>query len=361
MKREAGSEKPHKEHRKRRDKVDKKMQYKKNKKKVRAEQQSEKDAQHESSEELIDRTIRTIIKKLLKYEKSSETEIPGLFEVLDKGNEVSIADMEDPYVKHKLYKMFKLMGIPHSARAKYAFRVVKTASTAPRWKSHTLKERIVGMVRDCKEEAKRQAEEKAKKGAEKPGSKSDSDSDSEDESEKKSGKEESDHEPETAHKQAKTEEEPAAKPQPEVPAVAAPKPAKEEEKKKDEHAGKDFLASTMKVLQKDDEEDEMVGPAAPVDAETRRERKMELLAEYNKIFRPKTLLEEHQERMGKMSRHEVSRTKVEKLNDFMYRPFDRKKDIEESRIGSKDAFNVVNGPRNLENKFTSAHFLNDLP
>jgi len=145
-------DKPHKQHRSKKEKLVKKLQYKKHKQTIKKKLLAEKEAQRESHAETIARNIHLIIKKLLKYNASSETELPELLDNLDKGHEVDIFNIEDPYVKHKLYKLFRLLGV-QSMRAKYTFKVVKGPKTSiPRWKVKTLKERILEAIKECKEE-----------------------------------------------------------------------------------------------------------------------------------------------------------------------------------------------------------------
>ena len=150
--REEPQEKSHKQHRAKKDKLAKKLQYKKHKQSVRNKSQADKNAQKETHDEAIGRNIHIIIKKLLKYNAASEKELPSLFETLDKGNEIDIFNIEDEYVKRKLYKLFRLFGVPRT-RAKYTFKMVKKPnSTVPRWKIHTLKERVLEHIKECKDE-----------------------------------------------------------------------------------------------------------------------------------------------------------------------------------------------------------------
>jgi len=342
MKREE-PEKSHKQHRHKKDKVEKKLNYKKHKNREKEKRKAEKDSKKETPEEAIQRNIHIIVKKLLKYDKSSEQNLPELLGSIDKGNEIDIGKMDDEYARHKLYKLFKLLGIQQN-RAKYAFKLLKTSSTAPKWKNKTFKEKIIEIISEAKKEIE---ESKKSEKAEK-----DENSDLE--------KDESDSEKSEKSESEKSESEKSEKNEgivgPTIPEV----PQKKKITEKEEPKGQSFLQNTMKVIEGTTENDDFVGPMAPDEIQDAKyAKKKELLAEYNKIFRPKTLLEEHQEKLGKMKQSDLLKSKVDRIREVMEKPFDREKDLEIETIHSKDAFKALQGGGSLQNKFGSSHFLHD--
>lgn len=340
MKREEETEKSHKQHRQKKDKLEKKLQFKKHKKKEKDKRKQEKDNEKDDSGEIIEKTIYTVTKKLIKFDQSTANELPNLFGELDEGNEMNIADIENDYVKHKLYKLLKLMGVPHYPKAKFTFKKDKLDKTVrPKDKPQPLKEKILAIIKKCQEELKNKAENK----------------ESSSESEEQKG----DHQ-EEQKKGQKIEEENPKCPNPTQEEPIDSKPAMEKKKKQEENKGANFLKSTLNAIE-DAEKEKAVGPEVPISVELDQYTdKKELLEQYNKIFRPKSLLQEHQEKMGKKAKMEVPRNKAEKLKEFMARPFDRKKDLEISRVESKEAFKIVHGTENLSSKFSSKHFLNQL-
>ena len=107
-------------------------------------------------------------------------------------------------------------------------------------------------------------------------------------------------------------------------------------------------------------EDNFIGPMLPSELEALRNKQKRLLLEqYNSIFRPKSLLEEHQEKMKKGKKPETIVSKSNKLNEFMTRPFNRDTDLEITRIQSKEAFKNIRNNGTLDSKFSSVHFLHD--
>lgn len=98
--------------------------------------------------------IRIIIKKLLKYNAAVITDLPELLDMLDKGYDVNISDMGDPYVRHKLYKLFKLFGVSHDTRNKYNFKrvqpvILKDPTTK---RNRTMKEYALKLIQEYRVE-----------------------------------------------------------------------------------------------------------------------------------------------------------------------------------------------------------------
>jgi len=75
-----------------------------------------------------DKMARTIIKKLIKTNRATITDLPQLLDMLDKNYEVNIDLYTDEYVKHKLYKLFKLFGLVHDAKNKSLFKKLKNSA-----------------------------------------------------------------------------------------------------------------------------------------------------------------------------------------------------------------------------------------
>lgn len=230
----------------------------------------------EDSHEKEEKSIRTIVKKLIKYDSSSEDALTELFDTLDKGDEIDISGVEDEYIKHKLYKLFKLFQIPHST-GKYIFKFEKP-------QSYSLKNKIEKIVKRCKKKLNK---------------KSDNESDNN-------------------------------------------KPLKK------------FKEEEVKETVVEGLEEGFVGPIIPSELEElKRKKKRMLLEQYNSIFRPKTLLEEHQARMNKAKKPEITTNKADRLNEFMERPFNRDKDLDVTRVMSKAAFKSMRDGGTLESKFAS--------
>jgi hypothetical protein len=365
MKRE--EEHTHKQHRKKNEKLEKKLARKKNRQKDKEQQKEAKASETESAEAIIEQTKRTIIKKLMKHDPGCIEDLPTLFGLLDSGDEVNLTDMEDAYAKHKLYKLLKLFAVPRAPRSKYTFQgKAPTATHKGKGPAVTYQSQVRALIQEL-----------AQGGSAKP---------------------------EKKHKRESTPEDGQEEPQQpsqETPAAAAiagtqpgpnahhantttnPNPNDEDEEKEKEKAGEgkpgelkgqvkkshDFLAKTMQVLERSEPESSpLVGPAAPeavseaapdaaAAAASEYEKRQEMLAEYNKIFRPKTLMEEHQEKMTKMKRSNLRQTQGERLKQFMSRPFDREKDLQITRVASKDVFQALYSNDTLASKFTSSHFL----
>eukprot|EP01022_Parablepharisma_sp_SALTPOND_P023610 TRINITY_DN502_c0_g1_i1.p2 TRINITY_DN502_c0_g1~~TRINITY_DN502_c0_g1_i1.p2 ORF type:complete len:270 (+),score=40.76 TRINITY_DN502_c0_g1_i1:2073-2882(+) len=109
-----------------------------------------------SSETNNDKMIRTIIKKLMKYNSTSITDLPELLDMLDKGYDVNLSDFGDDYIKHKLYKLFKLFGLVHDSRNKYSFKKGRgTNSVGSITKQNqSMKEHVLALIDEYKKEAK---------------------------------------------------------------------------------------------------------------------------------------------------------------------------------------------------------------
>jgi hypothetical protein len=113
------TEKIHKNHRKKKDKHVQKLQYKKNKKKIKAElKEQKKRAAEKELKNSPECTIERIIKKLLKYNSDTEAELEEVFRMIDNGDEIDISELDDKYIKHKMNKLFKLLKIPRASRTK---------------------------------------------------------------------------------------------------------------------------------------------------------------------------------------------------------------------------------------------------
>ena len=107
----------------------------------------------ELSEEEREKMIKIIVKKVLKYNETSATDLPELLDMLDKGYDVNISDYGDEYMKHKLYKLFKLFELSHDSKNKYIFRkrqdialLLKSASTMKAYTVALINELKAGTV-----------------------------------------------------------------------------------------------------------------------------------------------------------------------------------------------------------------------
>eukprot|EP00826_Nyctotherus_ovalis_P008625 TRINITY_DN1223_c0_g2_i1.p1 TRINITY_DN1223_c0_g2~~TRINITY_DN1223_c0_g2_i1.p1 ORF type:complete len:261 (+),score=69.32 TRINITY_DN1223_c0_g2_i1:100-882(+) len=247
----------------------------------------EKSKKHSSkdSHEKEDKNIRAIVKKLIKHDASSETELPELFDTLDNGGDVDISELEDEYVKHKLYKLFKLFEVPHRT-AKYVFKLEKKSS-------HSLKSRIESIIKRYM----KKYHDKADNGKDRR------------------------------------------------------EPSKKFKEQASEEAEQNAASAEVN--------EGFVGPLTPSELnELRNKQKKILLEQYNSIFRPRSLLEEHQAKM-KGKRQEHTMKKGERLKEFMARPFNRDTDLDVTRVGSKQAFKSMRDGGTLDSKFASSHFLHD--
>ena len=82
----------------------------------------------------------------------------------------------------------------------------------------------------------------------------------------------------------------------------------------------------------------------------KKREEAEFIEEYNRRFRPKTLMEEHQEKVQDRKRKDT-RSKKERLTDFMNRPFNRDEDLRRG-VDSKKVFKMLyHGPNSLGNRF----------
>ena len=135
-----------KQHHQKKEKLRKKMEHKKDRKKSKGVRNVEKKKakyirhlEREGKTE-IDIIMERIIKKLLKYNEETKTDIPGLFEMLDEECEIDISELEDEYIKHKLYKLLKLLRVNNNTKNKMVFK--KNLGKI----EYSLKEKIVNII-----------------------------------------------------------------------------------------------------------------------------------------------------------------------------------------------------------------------
>mmetsp|Transcript_1164 Transcript_1164/g.2807 ORF Transcript_1164/g.2807 Transcript_1164/m.2807 type:complete len:244 (+) Transcript_1164:14-745(+) len=94
--------------------------------------------------------LLAIVKDLIKHNEEVKTELPGVAEMLDKGNDVDVTDIEDVFVREKLERLLELFeGYVERVEAEdgsFSFRKSSEES---------LKDQVVQLIMRASETAKR--------------------------------------------------------------------------------------------------------------------------------------------------------------------------------------------------------------
>ena len=126
---EVDAPKPKRVHRKKREKLVKKQQFKKNKKKFKVLRQELRQIKRDKDElrklglinkEFAERVpcdkiyeICKVTRKLLKHDSDAEGALIELFTMLDDGTTVNLKRLDDTFVQAKLHMLFTLMKLQH--------------------------------------------------------------------------------------------------------------------------------------------------------------------------------------------------------------------------------------------------------